>query len=440
MDPLFFSVRLPTWLAIFWHVHLRRARVREISEREPLSFIVIRLDSLGDVVLTTPLFRALKTSHPSCRCTVVVQPGYKSLLVTNPHIDEILTLPKIELRWLPQRAKLLFAAVLLYWTRLRHRQFDYAISPRWDADEHLATLLCILTHAAKRVGYSSATSAAKRRMNAGFDTAFDVCLPAGPVCHEIQRNLAVAASLGATSCDDRLEIQLTDRDRRRAAKLLANAAAGAKLIALGIGAQSPGRRWPLARYAETINLLGTNDNIQAVIVCSSAELEDALKVNAMLDRSAVIISGAHLREVCAVLERVDIFIGNDSGCAHLAAAIGCKTLVVSRHPHGGDPNHFNSPVRFSPHGAQVRILQPQSGRDSCKEACVVRAPHCIETVTVAEVTAAAQQMLSTPVTRAPAPMKPWMTLASQRLFRVHGIDAVRRAVAKLGKTVERPVL
>ena len=63
-----------------------------------------------------------------------------------------------------------------------------------------------------------------------------------------------------------------------------------------------------------------------------------------------------LREVCAVLECCDIFIGNDSGCAHLAAAVGCSTIVVSRHPSDGDPNHYNSPVRFAPYANNARVF------------------------------------------------------------------------------------
>ena len=167
------------------------------------------------------------------------------------------TLPKIESRWLPQRAKRLVAAGVLYWTRLRSRHFDFAISPRWDADEHLATFLCVLTTAARRVGYSSDTSAAKRCMNAGFDAAFDICLPRGPCVTKCRRNLAVARSVGANTDDDRLEIRITDRDRRKAANLLA-VSPPAQAIALGIGAHSPGRRWPLAHDAKAMNRLGSS--------------------------------------------------------------------------------------------------------------------------------------------------------------------------------------
>src|SRR4051794_8064665 len=105
MGPLFFSVRLPTWLAMFWRRWIRRAAITRGSQRQSLSYIVFRLDALGDVVLTTPLFRALKSAHPASRLTVVVQPNIKPLLATNPHIDEILTLPELNVPGLPKRLR-----------------------------------------------------------------------------------------------------------------------------------------------------------------------------------------------------------------------------------------------------------------------------------------------------------------------------------------------
>jgi heptosyltransferase-2 len=438
LPPLFLSVRLPTLLAMFWRAHIRREPIAGVSRNEPLSFIVFRLDSLGDVVMTTPLFRALKKAHPGSRCTVVVQEGYKSLLVTNPHVDEILTLPKVRPAWLPQSTRRLLAATALYWKRLRKRHFDFAVSPRWDVDTHLATFLCVLTHAAGRVGYSEKASPEKQQINRGFDAAYNICLPAGSVRHEVLRNLSIADALGATATDSTLEIQLTERDRRSAAKLLAKVPDSTKLVAIGIGAASPSRRWPLKRYADVVNWLTREYNIQPAIVCSAAELGQALKLTALLQRTPIIVSGSRLREVCAVLERCDLFVGNDSGCAHLAAAMDCKVIVISRHPRDGDPNHFNSPLRFAPHCAHGRVLQPATALGDCKDACRSGQPHCITNVSVEEVVAAARLMLN--ATRAvvvPPLSRSLPDKAAQRLLHSHSAEAVRRAVETLRDDAEQ---
>jgi heptosyltransferase-2 len=390
---------------------------------------------LGDVILTTPLFRALKGAHPHSRITVVVQKTYQSLLATNPHIDEILTLPVVRPSWLPQRLRRLLAAVAFYWTKLRRRHFDYAVCPRWDVDEHLATFLCAMTNAVSRVGYSERTTQAKRKINRGFERAFDLCLSPGGVRHEILRNLAVAEALGATRYDARPEIHVTERDRKRSGRLLAKVPTQAPLVALGIGAQSPGRRWPLKSYAEVVTQLDQAYGVWPMIVCSGAEFGQALKLSELLPRRPVIVSGAGLRDVSAALERCELFIGNDSGCAHLAAAMDCATLVISRHPRGGELNHYNSPVRFAPHGRHVRVLQPPAGTDGCEKACVLNVPHCILGVSVDEVVAAAHDMLRT---SPPTILDPWATERldprPHALLHSHSEDALLAAVQSLHST------
>ena len=438
--PLFLSVRLPTMLAMFWRRHIRRGVIAGVSRKEPLSFIIFRLDALGDVVLTTPIFRALKAAHPGSRCTVVVQEQYKPLLVTNPHIDEILTPPRIRPACLPKRFKQLAAAVMLYWTRLRRRHFDFAVSPRWDADEHLATFLCVLMQAAHRVGYSEKASPAKQQMNRGFEATYDICLPPGPVKHEVLRNLAVAEVLGSSAVDGRLEIVLTERDRRKAAKLLARISASTKLVGLGIGACIPSRRWPLWRYADLITQLRRQHAVLPVIICSGPELGDALKLAHQLPLQPIILSGAGLREVCAVLERCELFIGNDSGAAHLAAAMDCKVIVISRHPLDGDPNHCNSPVRFAPQCAQLKVLQPPTGLDECHEGCSVAAPHCITSVSVDRVVAAARAMLEEKRAAITLPLQPLPEHAAQRrLLFSHSAEAIRRAMETVRPDAATPV-
>ncbi len=438
MPPWLFSVRIPTLLAMLWRTYFRRDSSAGTSPTGRFAIVIFRLDSLGDLVLTTPLFRELRKTHPRSRITVVVQEAYRALLVTNPHIDEILSPPEIKPAWLPQGAKRLLSALLLYRTRLRGRHFDFAISPRWDVDEHLATFLSVLTNATRRVGYSETASPAKQRINRGFDAAFSDCVQPGPARHEVLRNLAMVQVLGGTVSDDALEIYLTERDRRRATQLLAPAASPSKLIAVGIGARSPGRRWPVESYSQALLQLAEEYPVQIVVVCSAAERGEAMKLANLVVGDAIIVSGAPIREVCAVLGRCDLFIGNDSGCAHLSAAVNCRTIVISRHPRPGDPNHRNSPVRFLPWGSCVRVLQPASGVDKCKSACSQPEPHCITSITVDDVVAAASKMLHTQRTEiAPPATRLWSDKARSLLLS-HSANAIQRAVEAVQFGQSRP--
>ena len=400
MISLLLFVTVPTRLAILWRKRLssRRDAKRDACVRR---IIVFRLDQLGDVVLTTPLFRELKRMYPQARCTVVVQAAFRSLLSPNRNVDEVLSPRDIRKKWLPVRARRLLSALWFYWTALRRSRFDLAIVPRWDVDESLATMLCALTYASKRIGYSEQASAAKRRINRGFDAAFDVIVPAGPLPHEVDRNLAIVEALGGRVESRSPEIYLTDGDRRFADELLTHHDSRSVLVALGIGARAAGRKWPLRNYADCIARLAERRKVQPIIVCSAGEETEASELSRMLPAPPYILSGAPLRVVCAVLQRCAAFIGNDSGVAHLAAAMDCPTAVVSRHPLAGNPDHPNSPARFAPRCVHFRVVQPITVPDTCMAACIATEAHCIRRVTVERVVAAATQMLSIPVHTSP---------------------------------------
>lgn len=397
MISLLAFVALPTWLAVLWRKFVGRRTLAPNYHDTVRSILVIRLDQLGDLVLTTPLFRELKCLHPGSHCTVVVRPQHKAILTTNRNVDEILTVDSLRTKWLPPGARRLAAVLWFYWVRLRRRQFDLAISPRWDVDEDLATLLCVLANVSRRVGYSSHATPAKRRFNRGFDAAFDVPLPPGPLQHEVERNLAVVEALGGHVTSRRLEICLSENDRKFAAELLQHRDGGRLLVALGIGGGSPGRKWPLERYAQAVAELNQLRRVQPLIVCSSDEDAEASGLSMRLPVPPYIVSGLPLRTMCAVLERCDLFLGNDSGPAHLAAAMDCPTVVVSRHPADGDFGHSNSPVRFAPRCTRVRVLQPATGLDQCAASCRPAEPHCILQVTVERVVEAALELLPPPV-------------------------------------------
>ncbi len=383
-------ILLPTHLAIWWSRILDRHR-NPSSERK--SFLIFRLDALGDLVLTTPLFRELKRNYPHASITVAVQDAYKSILTANPHVDEVLTIRSRRNRCLPKGALRLLAVLSFYWRELRRRRFDVAISPRWDTDEHLATLLCLLTNTGLRVGYGEKASAGKQQFNRGFDKAFDVCVAPGPPRHEVLRNLEIISALGGNVHSTAPEVHLAQRDREYAGQLLRGTGRDSVLIALGIGAQSPGRRWPTERYAAVIKELSTQWPVHVVITCAPSEHEHALRLANLLPAGSIISDSPEIRETCALLAGCDLLLGNDSGAAHLAAAMRCPTIVISRHPRNGDPAHPNSPARFAPWCAASHVLQPNRGLDECTTHCRRSSPHCIEQISVADVVHAASAML-----------------------------------------------
>lgn len=373
-------VRLPLFL-----VRLKRAlsHSRPIPPGPP-SFLVVRLDAMGDLILTTPLFRDLKQSFPGSTITVVTHRGLRSVLEDNPFIDTLYTLPPVKPGGPLVHVRLLWAALQLVFQQLSRRRYTYAISPRWDADMHPANLLCLLAPSHRTVGFPDRARVRFDWPFRIFGDLFDITAPGEGLLHEVLRNRSIVTALSG-SCGNRPpEVFPSAEHRAKAANLLSGAPPGALVLGIGIGAQASFRRWPLENYAQVVQLLASHGDVYPVILCAPSEKHLAESLARQLHVPSCVAADPDLRVTASVLEQCDAFVGNDSGPAHLAAATGCAVVVVSPHPIGGDANHPNSPARFAPFCKRSIVLQPEAAVP-CQACCSAEDPHCILGVTPAQV-------------------------------------------------------
>lgn len=105
----------------------------------------------------------------------------------------------------------------------------------------------------------------------------------------------------------------------------------------------------------------------------------------MATRLIDIVGKSTLRQTGAVLKRCHLYVGNDAGPMHLAAAASLSVIEISCHPLGGSPFHSNSPSRFRPWGVPHVVLQPEEASHPCSVACSVGSPHCILNISVEQV-------------------------------------------------------
>jgi ADP-heptose:LPS heptosyltransferase len=89
-----------------------------------------------------------------------------------------------------------------------------------------------------------------------------------------------------------------------------------------------------------------------------------------------------------------VFIGNDSGPAHIACSVGTPVVTVIHHSLDGDPAHRSSPTRFGPWGVPHRVLRPAHSMSPCMGVCTDAEAHCITAVSAEDVTAAALDLLA----------------------------------------------
>jgi heptosyltransferase-2 len=356
-----------------------KSQPTEISVQDSRNIVVVRLDTIGDLVLMSPFLRELRLSSPNAWITLIVDPRFVNLVELCPHVNEVLT---FDPRFMGRLGRLQTHFRALHFARsyLWRRKFDLALLPRWGADICHAAFVAYFSRAKCRVGYSENVSFLKQHLNRNFDVFFTRTLDDRKPKHEVERNLDFLRAVGGTAHDDKLELWLSEEDRERARKLLASRGVRHNDLAIGMapGAGHPKRLWPIDRFIELGRFLEREFGARLLVVGGPDDADRASRLTEELGSTAVNVSGGMtLRQTAALLMQTRLMVSNDCGPMHLAAAAGAAVLEISCHPVGGDPGHANSPVRFRPWTKQHAVLQPREPIAPCTSACEWHDAHCI---------------------------------------------------------------
>lgn len=328
------------------------------KETEPARILVVKTDEIGDFVLATPFLRELRRLHPKAGIVLVVNPVTYNLAELCPYVDEILVYRQGAARFL-RPFVLPWRAFRMGHSVLRERNFDLALMPRWDMDGYYASYIAHFSGARRRIGFSERANERKRMVNRGFDALFTDVLREGETRHEVERSLDVIRYLGGKPSSNAVEVWIGAGDEKAADGLLAGRS-GKTLVALCPGAGAAWRRWPKERFAELAKRLKRSRGASAVIVGGKEDRPAATAIQDALGGEAVDAAGrTTLRQTAALLKRCRLFVGNDTGSMHLAAAMGVPVVEISCFPVNGPDWHWNSPLRFGPWGVPNRILQPK---------------------------------------------------------------------------------
>jgi ADP-heptose:LPS heptosyltransferase len=374
----------------------RNAADREMTLHRTRSILTVRLDEIGDVVLTSPFLRELRCNAPQAWITLIVKPEIKALVELCPYVNEVLTFdshaaPRFKQLRLHARALGLTSKAL--W----RRHFDLAILPRWDVDYYHSTFLAYFSGAACRAGYSEKISELKQRQNSGFDSLLTHVLDDRAPKHEVERNLNVLRFLGAAVKEDQLELWLGPEDRAFAEQMLASLGIRDSdlLLACAPGAGAAKRRWPIERFIDLGRRILRDFDLHVVVVGGADDRKLGSRLQQELGARVINLAGeATLRQTAAVLERTQLMVTNDAGPMHLAAAAGSSVVEISCHPRNGATSHANSPTRFRPWGVPHVVLQPERAAAPCQEACEAPETHCILGIEVECVEHAVRSLLS----------------------------------------------
>jgi len=357
--------------------------------------LVVRVDEIGDVVLTTPFLRELKRHLPHASIALVVKPAIRNLFEHCPYVDEVLTFdPSSSFYWAPLLDCI--AARRFAQDNCRARNFDLAILPRWDTDWCHASFIPYFSQIRYRIGFSESVNREKQKLNRGYDRLLSHTVADPFPMHEVERSLSLLGSVGASVESDEVELWTSQEDDAFAGQLWSDQEISGEeaVIVFGLGARHQRKTWPLEKFIKLGGMI--RDRIRCrFLVCgdrSEAELGKILKQhlgNAVMD----LTGQTSLRQTVALYRRCHLFIGNDSGPKHLAAAAGLPTIEISWSDPASSSIATSTVSRFRPWKVPYRIVSPERLIPPCSVECTSNVVHCIGAVSVDRVAATAFQEL-----------------------------------------------
>lgn len=342
--------------------------------------LCVRLDNMGDVLMTTPALRALKSSGPERRITLLAAPGGVAVTRHIPEIDDAL---EYAAPWVKQPRE----APAHDWDALigalRAGRYDAAVIFTVYSQSALPpALACWLAGIPLRLAHA--------RENP-YQLLTDWMADPEPhtlVRHEVRRQLDLVASVGCTAADERLSFHVSPHQRERARSKLAAAGVDvdAPWIVVHPGASAASRRYPAESYAQAIAGIAAATAHQFVVTGAAAEapLVRAI-VDALPGRAHALAGKLELGELGAAIRDAELVVCNNTGPAHIAAAVG--TPVVDLYALT-NPQH-------APWQVESRVLYHDVPCRFCyRSECVQQHHACLREVTPQSVARAALELLA----------------------------------------------
>jgi lipopolysaccharide heptosyltransferase II len=352
-----------------------------------VNILLIRLRLIGDVVLTTPLLRALRRLDPAARIAYVVEPQALPVVSANPHLDEVVVAPARD-----ARGRLTADQRLA--RRLRRERYDIVVDlhggPR-------SAWLSRATGAPRRIGY-----AATGRSWA-YTERIDRSHAIGP-CHSVVNQWDLILPLGVSAPDperDPTEMPVSEHAARSVSAKLAAAGIDPSrhaVVVVHVSAGNSFRRWPASSFESSIAALASADTDRRILIVSGPS--DVTAARAVGERARArlreggdrIVDAVEfdLAEFRALMDVAALFVGGDSGPLHVAST--SRVPIVGL--YGPTLSTRSAPWRPARFASEAVELPDLACRPCDQRRCEPGDFRCLAGLQPARVAEAAERLLS----------------------------------------------
>lgn len=327
----------------------KRSRTDLTLEPAPKNILIIKMVGIGDTVLMLTPIQCLRRHFPDAKISALVTSLSSGIVIGQPSIDEVIVYN--DLTW--ERGVLGFARLIRL---LRNKRFDCVM----DFEQHfrLTSVLAYLTGASRRIGFYYNRSLRGSLYTDSIHLDSD--------CNMVDSYMNLLRPLGIDSPPvDTLEgIHIGADDEAKVARWLANRGICSTDLVIGIhagsGPRAPHKRWDKENFAEIIRRLQVNWGAKVILTGTTQERGLIQQIMSLVGDRTAYDSGGEFdtKQVAALAKRCDLFLSNDTGPMHIAAAVGTPTIGL----FGPE-----SPCRYAPVGKRNASIYKQLSCSPCVE-------------------------------------------------------------------------
>lgn len=279
--------------------------------------LLIRLDHLGDVLLTTPAIKSLKKQFPHVRVTMLVKEWSYEAIKNNRHIDKIIvfnsfwTIPREECK-----KSVGVSGIVRLIRQLRGEHFDLTIDFKGDFRN---ILVAYLAGAKRRISYA---------VRGGGFLLTDI-VPYEPGIHEIDKNLKLLTPLRVNSENSSMELCFDKEDMATVQSIFAQKGIDSKrrTIALHPGGGSEYKCWGGEKFITIAEEL-TKDSPANVLIFAGHYERRAFQGVEKPARGIFVMPDLSVCQMAAAFKKCDLLVCNDSGPMHMGFAVGTPTVAI----------------------------------------------------------------------------------------------------------------
>jgi lipopolysaccharide heptosyltransferase II len=344
--------------------------------------LCVRLDTLGDVVMTEPALRAVKAAVPGRRITLLTSESGAPAASIIDCVDDVMTYAAPWMKATPERFN--SCPDRCFTRRLRRADFDAAVIFTCFSQSALpAAMLCYAADIPLRAAHC------RENPYQLLTHWVHECEPQNGIRHEVERQLALAAAIGGSASDHRIRLTVPSAAVRNASRKLrwAGVDLASPWLVMHVGASAPSRRWPPEYFAEAADCLAER-GAQIVFTGSTNEHELVGQVRlGMSMPSHSLVGQLDVVQLTGLLSVAPLLISNNTGPVHLAAGVGTPVVDIYALTN---PQHV-------PWGCRSRVLSFDVPCKNCfRSVCPEEHHRCLRGVSPSDVVSAALDLLSAP--------------------------------------------